>query len=216
MLRPGAVDEFTREVYDFAPFVEHPHTGRIRHVGHLDRLDILLAAVFHEPGDVFRLDDYGHALLRLADRQFRGIQAAVLGLHAVEINIQPVGQLADGDADAAGAEVVRFLDEPRHLGAAEQAFEFALLGGIALLHLAAAGFERLGVVLLRRAGRTADSVSACPTSHEKYYIALFRGSSDNHIARSRRDNRANFHALCDVPGIVNFCHLIRVFCGYFF
>ena len=66
--------------------------------------------------------------LRLADRQFRGIQAAVLGLHTVEVDVQPVGQLADGDADAACTEVVRFLDEPRHLGAAEQAFEFALLG----------------------------------------------------------------------------------------
>ena len=209
VLRPGAVDEFTREVYDFAPFVEHPHTGRIRHVGHLDRLDILLAAVFHEPGDVFRLDDYGHALLRLADRQFRGIQAAVLGLHAVEINIQPVGQLADGDADAAGAEVVRFLDEPRHLGAAEQAFEFALLGGIALLHLAAAGFERLSIVLFRRTRGAADTVTPRAATQHDNLVARDGFFAADVFSLHGTDHGTDFEALGHIVVVVNLAHMGR-------
>ena len=171
MLRPGAVDEFALEVHDLPVAVEHPHARRVRHVGHVHRLDVLLAAVSHELLHVLRLDHHRHAFLRLADGEFRGVQTAVLGLHAVEVDVQPVGQFADGDADAAGTEVVRFLDEARHLRTAEQPLELALLGGVALLHLAAAGFERLGVVLLRRAGRTADSVAARAAAEHDDFIA---------------------------------------------
>ena len=114
MLRPGAVDEFALEVHDLPVPVEHPHARRVRHVGHVHRIDVLLAAVAHELLHVLRLDHHRHAFLRLADGEFRGVQTAVLGLHAVEVDVQPVGQFADGDADAARSEIVRFLDEARH------------------------------------------------------------------------------------------------------
>ena len=109
-----------------------PSTGN---VGHLDGLDILLAAVTHELLGVLGLDHDGHALLRLADGQLRGVETAVFGLHAVEIDVQSVGQLADSDADTAGAEVVGLLDEPRYLRTPEQPLQLAFLGSIALLYL---------------------------------------------------------------------------------
>ena len=129
VLRAGAVDELTAQIDNLAVAVEHPHAGCRGHVGHMHRLDVLLAAVAHELLDILRLDHHGHALLRLADGQLRGVQSAVFGLHAVEVDVQSVGQLADGHTDAARAEVVRFLDQARHLRTAEQSLELALLGG---------------------------------------------------------------------------------------
>ena len=160
VLRAGAVDELAAQIDHLALALEHAHAARGGYVGNMHRLDVLLAAVTHELLHVARLDDHGHALLRLADGQLRGIQTVVFRLHAVEVDVQTVGQLADGDAHAAGAEVVRLLDQARNLRAAEQPLELALLGGVALLHLAAARLERLSVVLLRGSRGAADAVAA--------------------------------------------------------
>ena len=60
-----------------------------------------------------------------------------------EINFQPVGQLADGHAYAAGAKIVAALDQRSKPRVAEQALQLALGGRIALLHLGAADFDGL-------------------------------------------------------------------------
>ncbi len=171
VLGTGAVDEFAGEVDHLDALVIHPHAGRIGHLGDLHDLDVLLAAASHERRDVLRLDHHGHALLRLADGQLRRVQTAVLRRHAVEVDVQTVGQLADRHAHAARTEVVRLLDEARHLRAAEQALQLALLGGIALLHLAAAGLQRLGVVLLRRTRSAADAVAARAAAEQQDPVA---------------------------------------------
>ena len=120
MLGAGAVDEFARKVADLHAGVEHPHTagrGDVGDVGDFyvvdgaERLKLLTVSGFHH---------HGHALLRLADGEFGGVQARVLGRDAVEVDVEAGGELAYGDADAAGAEVVGFLDEAGDLGAAKK------------------------------------------------------------------------------------------------
>ena len=95
----------------------------------MGHFDILLGAVALELLFGTRFDHNGHTLLRLADRQLRRIQTAVLGRHAIEVNIQAVGQLADGCAHTARTEVVRLLDQARHFRTAEQPLQLALFGG---------------------------------------------------------------------------------------
>ena len=95
----------------------------------MGHFDILLGAVALELLFGTRFDHNGHTLLRLADRQLRRIQTAVLGRHAIEVNIQAVGQLADGYAHTARTEVVRLLDQARHFRTAEQPLQLALFGG---------------------------------------------------------------------------------------
>ena len=210
-IMPGAcaVDEFAREVHDLAILVEHPHTGRVGHVGHLDGFDILFETVAHERLDVLRFDDYRHAFLRLADGQLRGVQAAVLGLHAVEVDVQPVGQLADGDADAARAEVVRFLDEPRHLRTAEQTFELALLRSVALLHLAAAGLQRLGVVLFRRSGSSADAVAARTAAQHDDLVARSGFLAADVLRLHGAHHGAHFETLGHIAVVVHLAYVGR-------
>ncbi len=101
-----AVDELACQIDYHLTAAEHAHASRSRDVGHVCRLDILLAAQLHEALHILALDDDGHALLRLAYGELGRVKTAVLDRNAVEIYVQTVGQLAYGDADAAGAEVV--------------------------------------------------------------------------------------------------------------
>src|SRR5699024_2068922 len=117
------------------------------------------------------LDDDGHALLRFADGQLRSVQTAVFGRHAVEVYVQPVGQLADGHADASRAEVVRLFNQARHFRPAEQTLQLAFFGGVALLPLAAALLKRLRIVLLRGARRPADTVAPRTTAQQQHDVA---------------------------------------------
>ena len=51
-------------------------------------------------------DDDRHALLRLGDGKLGAVQTVVLLRNGVQVDVQAVGQLADGDRNAARAEVV--------------------------------------------------------------------------------------------------------------
>ena len=148
VLGAGAVDEAAGQVGHAFPVIEHAHVGGIRYLGHMGGFDVFLAAELAEGRLVLGFDDHGHPFLGFADGQFRGVQAAVFGGHAVQPDVQTVGQFADGDAHAARTEVVRFLDEPGYLGTAEEPLQFAFFRRITLLDLAAAGFEGgLGMLL---------------------------------------------------------------------
>ena len=81
-----------------------------------------------------------HALLAFADSQLGAVQALVLLGNFVQVNVQAVGQLADGNGNAACAKVVAALDHAAGVLAAEQALQLTLNGGVALLHLGTAGF----------------------------------------------------------------------------
>jgi hypothetical protein len=61
--------------------------------------DIVEGAQVHHALLVRRLDDDGHPLLGLADGEFRRVETGILRRHAVQPDVQSVGQLADGDAD---------------------------------------------------------------------------------------------------------------------
>ena len=171
MLRSGAVDELAADVGDELASVVHSHPAAVGHIGHIGDLDILAAAVFFESFPVAGLHDHRHALLRLADSELGRIQAAVFRRHAVEIYVKSRGELAYGNADASGAEIVGLLDELRDLGTAEQALELALLGGVTLLHLASAGFYGALGMFLGRPGGAAYAVAARPAAEQQYHIA---------------------------------------------
>ena len=207
MRRAGAVYESAAEVCDLRAVVEHAHAAGVRNIGHITYLYIVREREAFELRSVFSSHDYGHALLRLADRQLGGVQAVVLHGHAVQVDVQAVSKLADCYAHAASAEVVGTLDEARNLGAAEEALELALLGGIALLHLAAGGLEGRAGMALGRSGRTADAVAAGASAQQKHHVA-----GDGLLAAHVRCLYGSYHgtdlkALCGVAGVVDFAHV---------
>ena len=75
--------------------------------------------------------------------EFGCVESLVFGCDAVQIYVKAVGELAYGHAPPPAPKSFDFFYEACHLGAAEQAGKLALLGGVALLHLAAAYLEAL-------------------------------------------------------------------------
>ena len=207
VFRAGAVDERAGEVADLAVPVEHAHPAGIGDIGHVGDLDVVHGAEFHHPLLVGRFHDHGHPLLGLADRELRRVQAGVFRRHAVQPDVQAIGQLADGDAHAAGAEVVRLLDEFRHFRTAEKTLQLAFLRGVTLLDFATAGFERSLGVLLGGTGGAADAVAAGTAAQQEDHVAG-RGALATHGGGTDgAHHRADFHALGCVAFGIDFPHV---------
>ena len=205
--RAGAVDEFAGEVADLLSAEIHAHAAGIGNVGHVGNLHVVGRAERHEALFIGGFYNHGHALLRFADGKLGGIEAGIFHGNAVQIDVEPGGELADSHAHAAGTEVVRLLDKARHLLAPEQALQLAFLGGIALLHLGAAGLERsLGVLLGGTCG-TAYAVAAGAAAKQQYHVAC-RRRLPTHIRSLHGANYcADFHTLRSVTVGIDFTHV---------
>ena len=200
------VDEAAAEVDNLFATPADDHTGLLGDGGHHRGLEVLFVGIFQHQVDILGVDHHSHTLLALADGQLGAVQAGIFLGHAVEVNLQAVGQLADGHTHAAGAEVVALLDNARHLLAAEQALYLALGGGVALLHLGAAGREALGGVALGGTCGTADTVAAGAAAQQDDDIARVGGEALHGTARRGGDNGADFHALGHIVGMVYLVH----------
>ena len=137
------VEEGARKVGDRLAAPVHDHAGTLSHDGHAVGLQVFGLRGGDELRLILRRDDDGHALLRFGDRKLGTVEALILLAHGVELDLEAVGQLADGDRHTARAEVVAALDEAGDLAVPEQALDLALFGRVALLHFACHGGKRL-------------------------------------------------------------------------
>ncbi len=146
-----------------------------RHLCHRSGLKVLFVGEGNELVHVLGGQRHSHTLLALADGQLGAVEAVVLLGDLVQVDIQAVGQLADGDGDAAGTKVVAALDHLAGVLAAEQALQLALDGGVALLDLSTAVLEAVQLVGLGGTGSTADAVAAGAAAQQDDDIAGERG-----------------------------------------
>ena len=185
----------------------HDHPGALGDGGHRVGLQVLLGGGSHKGLRVPGGHDHRHALLGLGDGQLGTVQAVVLLAHRIQVNGQPVGQLADGHAHTAGAKVIAALDQPGHLPVPEQALELALLGGVALLHLAGHGVQAGLVVALGGAGGPADPVPAGTAAQQDDHIPRLGGGAVHMAGRGRTHHRAALQALGDIARVVELGHM---------
>ena len=81
--------------------------------------------------------------------------------------------------------------------------DFALGRGIALLDLGRV-FKRRIRVFLGRAGGSADTIAAGAAANEQDHITRSGGTAEDLRARRGGDDCANFEALGDIPGVIDF------------
>ena len=195
-------EELAAHVHDGLAAPGHAQAGLLGDLGDNRGLEVLFVRVAQELVHVLGRQRHGHALLRLGDGKLGAVEAVVLLGHAVKVDEKPVGKLADGNRDTAGAKVVAALDEAARVAAAEESLQLALGGGVALLDLGAVLLERLHVVRLRAARGSANAVTA-GTAAEKHDLVARRGALSAHVACGRRAHHgANLHALGHVAGMV--------------
>ena len=187
----------------------HAHPGLFRNHGHRRGLQVLLVGECDEGIHVLGRQRYGHALLRLGNGELRAIEPIVLLGHGIQVDVQAVGQLADGHGHAAGTEVVAALDHAAGVPAAEQALDLALHGRVTLLHLGPATFQGFHGMGLGRARGAADAVAARAAAEKHHHIARRRGLATHVVGRRGAHHRADLHALGGVAGVVQLVHLTR-------
>ena len=73
-----------------------------------------------EPCGVLGRDDHRHTLLRFGNGKLGAVQTLIFLRNGVQVDIETVRKLADGDGNAARAEVVAALDHPARFRVAEQ------------------------------------------------------------------------------------------------
>ena len=201
------VQEGPGQVGDGLALPVHDHAGAGGDHGHPIGLQVLRLGGGDELLLVLGGDDNGHALLALGDGQFGAVQAVVLLAHGIQLDLQTVGQLANGHGHAAGAKVVAALDEAGHVAVAEQALDLPLLGGVALLHLAGHGGQRLLVVALGGAGGTADAVTAGAAAQQDDHVAGGGALPDHVFSGGSTHHSAALQTLGDIALVVHLGHM---------
>ena len=207
LLRAVGAEERPRQIDDHATVPAHAQPRRFGDARDQRGLEVLLPGEAAEGLRVLRRDDDGHALLGFRDGELRAVESVVFARDRVQIHVQPVRELADGHADAAGSEVVAALDEPRGVRIAEEPLQLALLGRVALLHLGAAGVERRERVRLGGARGTAAAVAPRAPAEQDHRVAGQRLLASDVFRRDRRDDRADLQMLGRVAGVVELVHL---------
>ncbi len=170
LFRAVGVEEVAADIHDGGAVPHHLQTLFLGDSGHRGGLQVLLGGQGDEAVHVLGRQGHGHPLLALADGQLGAVQALILLGDLVQVDVEAVGQFADGHRHAARAKVVAALDHPAGVLPAEQPLQFALDGGVALLDLGAAALQALVVVRLGGTGGAADAVAAGAAAQQYDHI----------------------------------------------
>ena len=104
------------------------------HFCHRYGFQVLLSGVSQELIHILRRKDYCHTLLRFGDGKLCSVQTGIFLRNFVQIDLQAVRQLTDGNGNAAGAEVVTFFDQTADFLSPEQSLNLSLCRRITFLY----------------------------------------------------------------------------------
>ena len=196
------IQKFAADIdYLFAvPVHDEPRLGLDLRHGHC--LEIFFISQREESVNIVRLNNNRHALLALAYRKLRAVETLVFFRHCVEVYLKSVRKLAYSNRYAARAEVVAAFYHQAGFFVPEKSLELSLLGGVALLNLRAAAFERFNRVGLRGAGRSAAAVASGRAAEQDNNISGSGNFAAHILCGSRRDDRAYLHSLRRIAGVV--------------
>ena len=170
-------------------------------------LDVLLTAVFEEGVHILGIYHHAHTLLRFADGHFRAVKAFVFGSDGIQIDVQAVGQLANGHTHTASPEVVGLLDQAGDFPAAEEMLDLAFFRGVTLLYLSGTGVERLLIVFLGRACGPSDTVTTSAATEHDDHIARLRVLTMHMVHGRGPDHGTDFQSLGLIILVIDLAHM---------
>ena len=119
LLSAVGVQELTGNINDGLSVPVHAESGLGLYYCNGGRFQVLLGSQCAEFVCVLGSDNDRHSLLGFGDSKLGAVQTVVLLRNCVEVDLQTVRKLADGNGNAACAEVVAALDELCRLGISE-------------------------------------------------------------------------------------------------
>ena len=196
------VEEFTGEVDDDLTVPGHGQSLFCLDASNARCFKVFLQRQLAEAIYVRGSHHHSHSFLAFADGKLGAVQTLVLFGNCVEINIQTVRQLTDGNRYAACTKVVASLDQLACLGIAEQSLQLSFLGCVTLLYLSTAAFQRLHGVRLGRAGCTAAAVATGSAAQQDDDVLGIGHLAAHVLGGSGCDDRADLHSLCRVAVVI--------------
>ncbi len=203
---PVGVQKSAAEIDNLLSVPFHHEALVFLYRGHLAGLQVFAFRKLQEGIHVPAVHHHGHALLAFADGKLGPVQSLVLAGDSVQIDEKAFSQFADGDRDAAGAEVVAALDHPGCFRVPEQPLQLALFRRVAFLHLCAAGFDGLDIVRLAGARCAPDAVTAGTAPKQDDRVPGNGDLTTNIFSRCGCDDRADLHPLGGIAGVVELVH----------
>ena len=201
------IQECAADVDDGLAVPLHAQALFFRNGGHHGSFQVFLMRVADEFLNIFRRQCARHALLAFGNGKLGAVQALVFLRNRVQVDKQAIAQLADGNGNTAGAEVVAALDKAACLAAAEQALDLALNGGVALLNLGTRLFHAFHILGFGGTGGAANAVTTGAAAQQHNLVAWSRLFAAHVIGRRCAYHRANLHALGNVARVVQLVHL---------
>ena len=95
--------------------------------------------------------------------QLRAVKTVVFLRYRVQVDVQTVGKLADGNGNTAGTKVVAAFNQAARTAATEKPLKLALNRCVSLLDLRAVAFNGRGVVSFGGAGCASNAVATGAT-----------------------------------------------------
>src|SRR5699024_9068658 len=99
------------------------------------------------------------------------IKSCVFFRHFVKIHSQTICQLSNRNGNSACAKVITLLDETADFFSAEHSLNLTLCRRISFLNFRTTGLDGCLCMYFGRTGRTAASVSSCPSAEQNDDIA---------------------------------------------
>ena len=132
LFRTVGIEEFTGNIYNSDTVPCHGQSRICLDGSNHSCLKVLGCRKSEEAIHVLCLHNDSHSFLRLGNSKLGAVKSLVFFGNCVEVDVQSVGKLTDGNRNTACAKVVTTLDQATRLSIAEQALKLTLLGRISL------------------------------------------------------------------------------------
>ena len=206
-MRSVRIQKCPGKVYDlFSPPGEY-QSGLLRHNSHFHSFQIFLGCIVQENIRIFRVHYHCHPFLRLGNSQFRTVQTCIFFRHLVQIYDETICQLPDRHGNAAGSEIVAFLNQSAHFFPPKESLYFSFCRCIALLDFRTACLYGTFRMYFGGACSTSTAISAGSASQQNDDVSRIRRLPDDIASGRSAHNSTDLHPLRHIGRMIDLFYI---------